>query len=226
MPYQSGSAQAVFLSARTRATNKLLTFLVALLALILTPHAWGTTYTLSGATYSSVTSLYAGATGVTGSFTTASPLPPNLADAPIAGGTGGLGFVTSWSFNDGVFTYTDANSTPWTDVNDIAGSFAVSTDSAGNITDFFIVLTTPSSGVVVGQLTQWLFLGFSGPGTVTALTAICRDLVAPGGPCQGYLTTPDVAVSPVPGTATFSSSCQINKKNGKCIKPPRPKIPK
>ncbi len=185
MPYQSGSAQAVFLSARTRATNKLLTFLVALLALILTPHAWGTTYTLSGATYSSVTSLYAGATGVTGSFTTASPLPPNLADAPT-----------------------------------------VSTDSAGNITDFFIVLTMPSSGVVVGQLTEWLFLGFSGPGTVTALTAICRDLVAPGGPCQGYLTTPDLAVSPVPGTATFSSSCQINKKNGKCIKPPRPKIPK
>ena len=104
MPYQSGSAQAVFLSARTRATNKLLTSLAALLALILTPHAWATTYTLSGATYSSVTSLYAGATGVTGSFTTASPLPPNLANAPIAGGTGGLGLVTSWSFNDGVFS--------------------------------------------------------------------------------------------------------------------------
>ena len=190
-------------------------FLAPLVALMLVPHAGATTYTLSGATYSVKSSLYAGATGITGSFTTASPLPPNLASAPIAGGTGGLGFVTSWSFNDGVFTYTEANSTLWTDGTDDADSFAVSTDSAGNITDFFIVLTMPSSGAVVGQLTEWLFLGFDGPGTSTALTAICHDLVAPGGPCRDYLTTPDVAASADPGTATFSSSCKLNKK-GRC----------
>jgi hypothetical protein len=177
-----------------------------------------TTYTVSGSTYSTVTSLYANATGITGSFTTSSPLPPNLNNAPIAGGTGGLGFVQSWSFNDGVFSYTNANSVPWTDAGNNAGSFAVSTDSAGNITGFFIVLTRPSSGAVIGQLTEWLFLGFSGPGTSTALTGICVHLLAPGGPCTGYLVTPDVAQSADPGNATFSSSTQCPKvnKKGKC----------
>ena len=191
-------------------------FVAAFAVLMLTSQvSAATTYTLSGSTYSFASSLYAGATGITGSFTTASPLPPNLNDAPIAGGTGGLGFVKSWSFNDGVFTYTDATSVPWTDGNNNAGSFAVSTDSKGNITSFFIVLTMPKTGAVVGQLTEWLFLGFGGQGTSEALTAICHDLVAPGGACKDYLTTPDDAGSDDPGAATFSLACKLNKK-GKC----------
>jgi hypothetical protein len=191
-------------------------FLVPLVALMLAPHAWATTYTLSGATYDPAHGygLYVNATGVTGSFTTASPLPPNLANAPIAGGTGGLGFVTSWSFYDGVFTYTEANSALWTDVDDNADSFAVSTDSGGNITDFFIVLTMPSSGAVIGQPTEFLFLGFDGPGTSGADKSICSAL-APDGACSGYQITTDAASSAFPGTAMFSSSCKVNK-NGRC----------
>jgi hypothetical protein len=126
--------------------------------------------------------------------------------------------VTSWSFNDGVFTYTEANSTPWTDGNDKAGSFAVSTDSAGNITSFFIVLTMPGSGAVIGQPTEFLFLGFDGPGTSGADKSICTVL-APDGACKGYTITTDGANSPnSPATATFSSSappCKLNKK-GNC----------
>ncbi len=180
---------------------------LAMLALMLTPQAWATTYTLSGATYNpaSLIGLYASATGVTGSFTTAAPLPPNLANAAIAD-SGGLGLVTGWSFNDGVLSYTDTNSTLWKNGTAAAHSFSVSTDSAGNITAFFIVLTMPNTGAVLGQPTEFLFLGFSGPGTSGAVTAPCVAL-APDGSCQGYNGVPaGEAFSTVPGTATFSSA--------------------
>jgi hypothetical protein len=195
-------------------------FLAALLALVLAPRAWATTYTLSGATYNpaSLFGLYASATGITGSFTTASPLPPNLTNAPIAGG--GLGLVTGWSFDDGVFTYTDANSDLWQNGKAAAASFSASTDSVGNITNFFIVLTMPGSGAVLGQPTEFLFLGFSGPGTSGAVRSTCTVL-APDGSCQGYSgAETDGASSTVPGNATFSASvtCHLNKK-GTCRKP-------
>jgi hypothetical protein len=182
-------------------------FTVALLVL-LAPPASAATYTLSGATYNpaSLFGVYASATGITGSFTTASPLPANLANAPIAGGTGGLGLVTSWSFNDGVFTYTNANSDLWQNGVAAAHSFSVSTDSAGNITNFFIVLTIPGSGAVLGQPTEFMFLGFSGTGTSQAVRSTCIVL-APDGSCQGYSgAATDGASSTVPGSATFSGA--------------------
>jgi len=188
----------------------------ALLPLSLLPHAWATTYALSGATYDPALSFgaYTRATGITGSFTTASPLPANLNNTAIAGGTGGLGLVTSWSFNDGLFTYTPASSAIWLGEG---SSFAVSTDSAGNITTFFIVLTIPRIQAVVGQDTEFLFLGFDGPGTFGANRSICTTLLAPGGPCSFYQITTDSAFSPPKiANATFSSvPCQLNRK-GKC----------
>jgi hypothetical protein len=199
-------------------------FLAALLAFVPAPHASATTYTLSGATYNpaSLFGVYIGTTGVTGSFTTASPLPANLTNAPIAG-SGGAGLVTSWAFNDGVFTYTNANSDLWQDGVAAAQSFSVSTDSAGKITTFFIVLTMPINGAVLGQPTEFLFLGFSGPGTSGAVRGTCIAL-APDGSCQGYRTTTDEAESAVPGNATFAGTCKLNAK-GQCRKPSSKKKP-
>ena len=102
--------------------------LAGLLPVVLAPHASATTtYMVSGATYNpaSLLGVYASATAITGSSTTASPLPKNLTNAPIAGGTGGLGLVTSWSFSYGVFTYTNANSGV---LREDGQSFMVSTD--------------------------------------------------------------------------------------------------
>ena len=206
MTYNGCASRASHLSRRTPATNRLRIFLAALLALILAPQAWATTYTLLGATYVPAfsTGAYTSATGITGSFTTASPLPANLVNAKIAGGTGGLGLVTSWSFNDGVFTYTDASSAIYL----LDGSnFVVSTDAGGTITNFFIILTLPKTGAVVGQSTEFLFLGFDGPGTVSALRSLCLALVTPGGSCEGYNGAPtDQASSGDGATATFTSS--------------------
>ncbi len=188
-------------------------FLVALPALMLAGHACAMTYTLSGAKYGSGFGVYQNIAGITGSFTTASPLPPNLNGVPIAG-SGGFGLVTSWSFNDGVFTYTDANSDLWQNGVAAAHSFSISTDSAGNITGFFIVLTIPKSGAVVGQPTEFMFLGESGPGGADADTSNCLVL-APDGSCQGYDgNVSGAAFSTDPGTATFSAS-------GKCRDSPK-----
>jgi len=194
-------------------------FSATLLALALVSYARATTYALSGATYdpASLFGVYTNATGISGSFTTAVPLPRNLVNAPIAGGAGGLRYVKSWSFDDGVFTYTKANSALWNGANDPASSFVVSTDSAGNITDFFIVLTMPSTGAAVGQPTEFLFLGFDGPGSFGADRSICT-VVAPDGSCNYYQVTTDSASSPPAANATFSSSCRLNKK-GKCRSP-------
>jgi hypothetical protein len=209
---------------KNRKKNVSAIFLAALLPLMLMSHAGAaTTYTLSGSAYNQATlfGTYIGTTGITGSFTTASPLPPSLNGAAIAG-SGGLGLVTGWSFNDGLFTYTDVNSALWQDGKNAAGSFSVSTDSAGNITSFFIVLTIPRTGAVLGQPTEFMFLGFSGPGTSGAVAAADCVALAADGSCAGYSGATDGAAnSLVPGTATFSSSappCRLNKK-GNCRTP-------
>ena len=56
---------------------------------------------------------------ITGSFTTAEPLPPNLATTEVSG------LVTAYSFSDGVSTYAN------TDANARIGAFGLSTDAGG-----------------------------------------------------------------------------------------------
>ena len=210
------------MSSWTKAASRI--FLAALLPLMLvTPARAVTTYTLEGADYdlANRTGVYASATGATGSFTTAAPLPPNLTNAAIAG-TGGLGLVKSWSFNDGVFTYTNANSVPYQDKGIY---FKVSTDAAGAITNFVIVLTIPSTGAAIGQPAEFLWLGFSGLGTVNVVRANCGAVTPEGGGpapgwCEAYFgpDVTDVANSPTPGTATFvaSTTCKKVNKKGVC----------
>jgi hypothetical protein len=133
-------------------------FAGTLMGLLSAPCVAAITYTFPEVTYSYRSGIYINATGVTGSFTTASPLPPFLGaasngPAPIAGGTDGPGYVTSWSFSDGVFTYTNLNSAL---LQNAGSSFAVTTDGSGNVLSYQIALTIPSSGATIGQPAEML----------------------------------------------------------------------
>ena len=197
-------------------------FVATLLPFVLvTPTAAKTIYGLVGGDYDPATrtGVYASATGITGSFTTTSRLPPNLTNAPIAGMPGGLGLVKAWSFNDGVFTYTKANSAIYQDKGIY---FQVSTDAAGAVTNFRIVLTIPAVGAAVGQAAEFLYLGFSGAGIVQVVRGNCGAVTPEGGgPPPGFCEAlfgpdvTDVASSPAPGTATFLTCKKY--KNGQCL---------
>jgi hypothetical protein len=100
--------------------------------------ASATTYSYSGAAY------------------TSAPLAANL--PPTAIGPGGLNLVTSWSFFDGVATFTQTNSgltfnTP--------SSFVVSTDTSGNVSTATIGFTSPIGPHTVGQTVSFLTIASS-----------------------------------------------------------------
>jgi len=106
--------------------------LLALAGLCLSPGVWATTYSYTGPLYTSTTDFtppcgtgpcadYALGQRISGQFTTAAPLPPNLV-SPDAHAS-----VTSYSFTDGVNTYSSS------DPNTRFSIFAISTDVAGNI---------------------------------------------------------------------------------------------
>jgi len=134
-----------------------------------TAGAQTTVYTVAGATYTTTAGGYASASGITGKFTTAAPLAANLTNAAVASGTGGSNAVTSFSFNDGVYTYTQANSS----VSGGDGSyFSVSTDGTGAITSFNIQLTQPVPGVVSSQAN---FMSLT-PTTVVAGYGTCNGV--------------------------------------------------
>jgi len=124
--------------------NALIKLLCFLLAMLVSASAWSATYVYAGPPYTTVGGIYTTSMRITGSFTTANPLPPNLSNVEI--GPYGQNLVTSWSFNNGVTTFTTANSSialpRWTGVY---GDFVVSTDVAGNITGFLISLQSPPS---------------------------------------------------------------------------------
>ncbi len=128
----------------------LLCFLLAMLA---SSAALSATYVYSGPPYASVGGTYNTGMRISGVFTTAAPLAPNLSNAEI--GPLGQNLVTSWSFNDGVTTFTNTNSlinssiynneylpTPSTNGLD----FTVSTNATGNIVSFSIGLEKPLPG--------------------------------------------------------------------------------
>jgi hypothetical protein len=117
----------------------LLCFLLAMLA---SSAALSATYVYAGPPYTTVYGIYTTSMRITGSFTTANPLPPNLSNVEI--GPSGLNLVVGWHFDNGVTTFTTDNSVlcsvPCIGVN---GAFVVSTDGVGNITAFLISLQNP-----------------------------------------------------------------------------------
>ena len=119
--------------------------LVMAAALSVAPNLWAQTYTYTGNTYTSFGDFtspcgtgpcenYAAGQKISGKFTTASPLAPNLTNANI------FPNVTSFSFTDGVNTYSSADS------NSRALEFQATTDPSGNITDWHLQLDHWQSG--------------------------------------------------------------------------------
>jgi hypothetical protein len=99
---------------------------VILIVLAIPAAAQTTTYTYTGDPYTSATAPYTLGGQITGTFTTASPLPAFL---PLTEVTPSL---EGFSFSDGIATRTQANS--------FVCSFQVATDGAGNVTEWQIFL--------------------------------------------------------------------------------------
>ena len=106
--------------------------LLALASLCLSPSLWATTYSYQGPPYTSKIDYtspcvtgpcanYALGQRITGQFTTAAPLPPNLVGLDVHAS------VTSYLFTDGVNNYSSS------DPNTRFSIFAISTDAAGHI---------------------------------------------------------------------------------------------
>ena len=120
--------------------------LMAFAALFLSGQALAETYVLPTGNWQTVGGAYTTDTQFSGSFTTAAPLPPNLAGYPV--GPTGNDLVTSWTFTDGLFTFTKANSIEW---GYTASNFRVSTDSQGRLTNVTLIVGNPTSGVQIND---------------------------------------------------------------------------
>ena len=115
--------------------------------LLVSGYAAGATYTYSGVSYTVASGAYTTSMKINGSFTTTAPLPPNLSMVEIGPGAAEP-LVTSWSFSDGVNSYTNSNSML---LYGSASYFAVSTGVSGEITDFTIGFMSPPGTHTVGQ---------------------------------------------------------------------------
>ena len=150
--------------------------LVALVGWIMTGPASGTTYTYAGPVYAVAGAPFTTAMSITGTFTTAAPLPANMAYTDI--GPYGSGLLTAWSFADGVHTYTQATSDTVV--------FNVQTDAKGNIVDFGIDLQNPRPPIVIGANINEMFVSnCCGPIYLAVDAAVCNSVNARN-QCNGF----------------------------------------
>ncbi len=119
--------------------------LLVFAAFCVSPGVSAATYVYTGAPYTLVQDFiapcgagpcanYALGEKITGQFTTAVPLAPNLSNQNV------LPSVTSYSFTDGVDTYSSADLTARVD------DFVASTDSSGNINAFDVMIIIWQTG--------------------------------------------------------------------------------
>lgn len=172
--------------AKTRMFIKPLCFL---LAMLVSASAWSATYVYTGPYYTAAGGIYTTSMRITGSFTTVNPLPPNLSNVEI--GPYGQNLVTSWSFSNGVATFTTDNSVP---CNGVGCGFVVSTDVVGSITAFQIGLLNPPNADGGVDVVKFI-LGTSPARSWTWIQPACFGMVCPqpssGGSAQtaGSFTT-------------------------------------
>jgi hypothetical protein len=153
---------------------------VMALALALASNGWAATYTYTGATYTTVGDYsscaigpcanYSSAMRVSGSFTTATPLAANLADADVTGQ------VSSFTFSDGINTL-------------------ASTDAS--VRKFYIYATTDGAGQLTAatvSLQRWL----SGSSPHSTGDRVSWVLIWSGG-VTGYHNYPCSTVATSPG---------------------------
>jgi hypothetical protein len=119
--------------------------------------AAATTYQYTGPFYVAPVGSFTTSMRITGSFTTASPLPANMPSTAI--GPAGDGRAIAWSFSNGVTTFTQSNSM---ELYGDSTYFSVSTDSLGNIATFTIGLMAPLPPHAVATPMQFVFMLSSG----------------------------------------------------------------
>ncbi len=151
-----------------------------------------TTYSYTGPLYLAATGLYSDSMRITGTFSTASALPKNMALTPI-GPYGGSNLVTRYSFFDGVSTYTNVNSVL---LYEDFSQFSVSTDSSGNVASFNIGLMAPAPPNTVGEPMNAIALS---PFLTQATTATSCSMVIAGACNTIPLNGANVAISNSPG---------------------------
>jgi hypothetical protein len=93
-------------------------------------------YTYTGNDFTTVEPPYTVNDKVTGSFTTSTAIAPSVTLDPIS--------PIAFSFSDGVQTVTDATSGQ-------TSTLEISTDSSGNITEWFILLNFPGGQIFTGN---------------------------------------------------------------------------
>ena len=113
--------------------------------------AWADTlYTYVGLNYNDAHAPYTIGMSISGSMILPASLPASQTDIVIGPGTSYP--ISSWSFSDGVNTYTQANSQILAGIS--AGDpprFKVSTDSNGNVTAWDLAMISPAAPHVQGQ---------------------------------------------------------------------------
>ncbi len=150
--------------------------------------AFATTYMYTGPVYVTATGLYTTSMKIAGTFTTASPLPTNMALTNI-GPNGGSNLVTSWSFSDGVNSYTNANSVL---IYEDPSDFAVATDASGGISAWNLGFMAPDPPNTVDEPMNGIF--FTGAVTQATTAAPCSTVTA--GVCESIPT----------GTANYATA--------------------
>jgi len=168
----------------------------AVLGVALSGAAWATTYTYVGPNFTIVQGPnYTTAMSITGTFTTAAPLPANMSNTDI--GPDGSNLVTAWSFSDGVNTFTQANSFPFAG----PGQFTIGTDSLGNVNSFFIGLISPGPPNTVGQLLNSLTMAsFSSVESQGINQNACTSLN--GNRCNNFNVSSDFGFASTSGAFT------------------------
>lgn len=106
-----------------------------------------TTYSFVGDFYTAPQPPFTTAMRVTGIFTTAAPLPPNMPLTAI--GPEGTNLVTSWDFTDGMTRYRKSDSVVFGE--NPALSFEITTDANGDIDQYRIALLSPLPPHTLGQ---------------------------------------------------------------------------
>jgi hypothetical protein len=189
---------------------------VLLMAAILplSPGLWAQTYTYTGMAYTTLGDFtspcatgpcanYAPGQKISGHFMTASPLPPNLVNANI------FPNVTSFSFTDGVNTYSSS------DANSRAFEFQATTDPGGNITDWHLQFDhwqTGSDPHSAGNRSAILDTSLGGDTGVNdadcVVVAISSPLTGVADVCNGYTVDASTSFGGTldnPGSWSFSS---------------------
>ncbi|MBP9034926.1 MAG: hypothetical protein KBG29_13580 [Pseudomonadales bacterium] len=171
-----------------------------------TAHA--ATYSFTGTNYVDPVGVYTTSMRVSGWFSTAEPLPPNMPKTEI--GPKGSNVVTALRFTDGVHTWTHENSVAAIDSSSL---FSVSTDTEGNIAGFHLALMSPLPPHSVGaEINVFnirddtnVYTRVYNLGTCSALTPdnVCRSISQPDPPPGGYVDYTLLPSSERPSTGTF-----------------------